>query len=170
MLCGPRRFKSSRPSVASCAWPGDRENVMAVRASAATRWILVFQPPRDLPIACGPFFGRTRTVRMHLDAGGVQRHSFELDLHDLRALQLLKGTVEHAQLGPAVHARVDGVPVAETLGQATPLAAVLGDVQDGVEHLQIAQADIAALPRQALGDLFELRAQIAAAQLVLRQR
>jgi hypothetical protein len=76
---------------------------------------------------------------MHLDAGGVQRHGFELDLHDLRALQLLEDPLEHAQLGPAAHARVDGVPVAESLGQAAPFAAVLGHVTDGVEHLQIGQ-------------------------------
>ena len=43
-------------STASWAWPGDSEKVTAVRASAAMRWIFVFHPPRDLPIACGPFF------------------------------------------------------------------------------------------------------------------
>ena len=34
--CGPRRVSSLRPSGASWAWPGESENVMAVRASAAT--------------------------------------------------------------------------------------------------------------------------------------
>ena len=33
---GGRSRSNSRPSGASCAWPGDRANVMAVRASAAT--------------------------------------------------------------------------------------------------------------------------------------
>jgi len=48
------------------------------------------------------------------------------------------------------------VPFAESLGQASPLAAVLGHVQHGVDHLQVGHADIAALLRQALLDAREL--------------
>lgn len=107
---------------------------MAVRASAATRWILVFQPPRDWPIACGPPFSSTSAVEMHLHTGTVQADGLDFDLDDLRAMQLLKCLVEHARLGPAAHARVDRVPVAEALGQPTPLAAVLGHIEDHVEH------------------------------------
>src|SRR3982750_1271365 len=94
---------------------------------------------------------------MDLDARAVQRHGFELDLNDLCKLQLLERAIKHPGLGPAAHARVDGVPVAEALGQSAPLAAVLSDIKDGVEHLQIAQADVAALQRQAVGNPFELR-------------
>ena len=75
---------------------------------------------------------------MHLDARAVQRHGFDLDAHDLGLLQLLEHAIEHAGLGPTVHACVDRVPVAEPLGQATPLAAVLGHVEDGVQDLQVA--------------------------------
>lgn len=107
-------------------------------------------------MACGPFFLRPSAVRVHLDAGAFQRHGFDLDSHDLGLLQLLEHAIQHPGLGPAVHARVDGVPVAEALGQAAPFAAVLGDVQDGVQHLQVAQADVAALRRQAVFDLREL--------------
>ena len=39
------------------ACPGDRAKVSAVPSFAATRSILVVQPPRDLPMACGRFFG-----------------------------------------------------------------------------------------------------------------
>jgi len=93
---------------------------------------------------------------MNLDARGVQRDRFDLDAHDLRLLQLLEHPVEHAGLRPAVHARVDRVPVAEALGQSSPLAAVLGHVQDCVDHLHVAQADVASLRRQAVLDLGEL--------------
>ena len=95
---------------------------------------------------------------MHLHARAVQRHrfDFDLDLHDLSALQLLEGPIQHARLRPSVHARVDRVPVAKTLGQAAPLAAKLSDLQDGVEHLQIRQTDVAALPWQTVLDLLEL--------------
>jgi hypothetical protein len=93
---------------------------------------------------------------MHLDDRAVQRDGFDLDAHDLGPLQLLEHPIEHAALGPAVHARVDGVPVAEPLGQAAPLAAVLGHVQDGVQHLQVRQTDVASLQGKALFDLGEL--------------
>ena len=93
---------------------------------------------------------------MNLDAGRVQRDGLNADAHDLSSLQLLKHAIEHARLGPAVHARVDRVPVAEPFGQTAPLAAVLGDVQDGVDHLQVTQADVAALHRQAVINLGEL--------------
>src|ERR1035437_9149477 len=51
---GPMPPRSSRPSTASEAWPGERAKVMAVRASAATIGILVVRPPRDFPMAWGP--------------------------------------------------------------------------------------------------------------------
>ena len=59
-------------------------------------------------------------------------------------------------LGPAVHARVDRVPVAEPFGQSAPLAAMLGHIEDGVDYLQVAQADIAALLGQTVLDGGEL--------------
>jgi hypothetical protein len=34
-------------------------------------------------------------VGMHLDAGAVQRHRFDLDLNDLRALQLLECAIKN---------------------------------------------------------------------------
>jgi len=52
----PKRCASVRPSGASWAGPGDRATGMAVRASAAILWIVVVHPPRDWPMACGPFF------------------------------------------------------------------------------------------------------------------
>jgi hypothetical protein len=48
------------------------------------------------------------------------------------------------------------MPVAETLGQAAPFADMLGNVKDGVDHLQVADADIVALQEQAMFDSNEL--------------
>lgn len=93
---------------------------------------------------------------MHLDTRGVQRHHLDLHAHQLLALQFLEHLVQHTCLGPAAHARVDRVPVAEPIGQPTPLAAVFGHIQHGVDHLQIAQADVAPLHGQAVFDAFEL--------------
>ena len=74
---------------------------------------------------------------MHLDDGRVQLDRFDPDAHDLLALQLFKHAIQHTILGPAIHAGIDGVPVAEPLGQSAPLAALLGHIQQRVEKLQI---------------------------------
>lgn len=93
---------------------------------------------------------------MNLDDGTV-RHCLDANAHELRALQLLEHAVKHTALAPAVHAGVERMPVAKALGQAAPLAAMLGHVQDGVEYGEVAQADIATLHRQAVSNLIELR-------------
>ena len=82
---------------------------------------------------------------MDFDDGGVHRHGFDFDTDQLLALQFLEDGVEHAVLRPAVHTSVNGVPVSEALGQAAPLATVLGDIQNRVQHRQVGQAHIAPL-------------------------
>ena len=94
---------------------------------------------------------------MDLDACGVQRDGFDPDTHDLRTLQLLEHAIQDASFGPAIHARVNRVPVAEAFGQSAPLATMFGHIEDRIDHLQIAQADVATLPGQAVfngGELF----------------
>jgi hypothetical protein len=86
---------------------------------------------------------------MHFDDGGVQLDGGDLDAPDLLALQLLKDAIQHAVLGPAVHAGVNGVPVAEPLGKPPPLAPLLGHIQDRVQHREVRQAHVAALTRKA---------------------
>src|SRR5208283_971777 len=85
---------------------------------------------------------------MHLDDGRVQLDGLNLDAHDLLALQLLKHAIQHAILGPAVHAGVDGVPVPEPLRQPTPLAALLGDIQNRVQYHEVRHLHVATLTRQ----------------------
>jgi hypothetical protein len=94
---------------------------------------------------------------MYLDRGTVQSHCFDLDADDLSMLQLREYPIEHTALRPAIHAGVDGVPVAEPLGQTAPFAALLGDVQDRVQHPQIGEAHVAALCRQTVLDHAILR-------------
>jgi len=94
---------------------------------------------------------------MHFDDSAVQGNRLDLDAHDLSMLQLLEYAIEHPVLGPAIHARVDGVPVAESQGQPAPLATVLCHVQDRIEYAQIRMADVAALLGQAVLDLAVLR-------------
>ena len=90
---------------------------------------------------------------MDLDDGAVQRHGLNLHADDLSLLQLGKDAIQHAALRPPVHARIDRVPVPELLGEATPFAALLGNVQDRVQDLQIVERDVAALRWQARLDV-----------------
>ena len=90
---------------------------------------------------------------MDFDDGAVQGHGFDLHADDLSALQLGKDAIQHPALRPSIHMSIDGVPVAELLGQAAPFAPLLGDVQDGVQHLPIVERHVAAWCRQTSFDL-----------------
>jgi hypothetical protein len=93
---------------------------------------------------------------VHLYRGRIQTEGLDLDAHDLFQLQLLEDMAQGATFGPAIHAHIDGVPVAESPGKPTPLAALLGHIQNSVEHLKITQTHVPTLNRQAISDLFVL--------------
>src|ERR1700674_1429257 len=93
---------------------------------------------------------------MNLNHGAVQRYRLDLDAHDPGLLQLPEHPVEHTALAPAVHARIDRVPIAEAPGQAAPLAALLGYVQDGIQNTEVGQTHVAPLRGQTVRDLFVL--------------
>ena len=63
-------------------------------------------------------------------------------------LQYFEQTIQYTSRRPAIHARVNGVSVAEALGKSAPFAVVLGDVQDRVDALKVAERDVAVLYRQ----------------------
>jgi len=94
---------------------------------------------------------------MDFDGGGIQAHGLDADAHDLLALQLLEDLIQHPVLGPAIHAGVDGVPISEAFGQSAPLAAVLGDIEQCIQQLQVVQLHIAPLPGKAGGNTLVLR-------------
>ncbi len=94
---------------------------------------------------------------MDFDGGGIQAHGFDADAHDLLALQLLEDLIQYAALGPAIHAGVDGMPISEAFGQSTPLAAVLGDIEQGVQQLQVVELHVAALAGKTGGNTLALR-------------
>ncbi len=60
-------------------------------------------------------------------------------------LCLSKRSITHG-FSSSVHAYVDHLSVAEALHRTTPLAAVRIEIHDGIENLQLLQADIAAFP------------------------
>ncbi len=93
---------------------------------------------------------------MDFDGGRVQADSFDADAYDLLALQLLEDVIQHAALGPAVHAGVNGMPISEAFRQAAPLAAVLSDIEQRVQQLPVMQLHIAALPGKTGGNTLVL--------------
>jgi hypothetical protein len=72
---------------------------------------------------------------MDLRNGTVQRHGFDLHPNALHLLQLGKDPIQRAALRPPVHACIDRALIPKLLREAEPFAAMLGDIQDCVEHL-----------------------------------
>src|SRR5271168_3189665 len=93
---------------------------------------------------------------MNFDNRAIQTHRLDLDADELLTLQLRKEPIEHTGLSPAVHARVDRMPVTESFRQCTPLAAILGHIEDGIDHVEVLVRDVAALTRQVLLDASKL--------------
>lgn len=93
---------------------------------------------------------------MNFDDGAVHGHRFDFDPDDLLFLQGREHAVQDPCLGPAVHPSIDRVPVAESLGQSSPFAAVFGHVQNGVKHLEVGETDVASLSREATFDTLVL--------------
>ena len=90
---------------------------------------------------------------MDRDDGPVQGDGFDRPAEDLRVVPLCKYAIQHHALRPPIHARIEGVPVAEPRGQTAPCAPLRGDVHDGVEHVQIVERHVAALRRQTRLDV-----------------
>ncbi len=94
---------------------------------------------------------------MHLDRGRVQRHGLKLDADDLLDLQLLEHPVQNLSLRSSAHPHMNGVPATESLRQAAPFTALLGRIQQCIEHLEVAQAHVPTLHRQRTLDPLILR-------------
>ena len=93
---------------------------------------------------------------MNLDRGAIQTHVSDVNGQDLLRLQPRKDPIQDAGLAPAVHPRVDGMPIAEMLRQTPPFTAMLDHIKQGVEQFQIFRFDVAALARQAISYTFKL--------------
>ncbi len=89
---------------------------------------------------------------MHFDRGAIQAHVLAVDRQNLLLLQTGEDPVQHSGFTPAIHPRVDRVPVAKVFGQAPPFAAVFNHIKQRIEQLQIGHAHVATLSRQAIGD------------------
>jgi len=65
----------------------------------------------------------------------VQAERFNADANNLLQLQLFEDPIQYAAFSPAIHAHIDAVPVAESLGQTAPFATMFGDIKNRVQHL-----------------------------------
>ena len=81
---------------------------------------------------------------------------FDVDGQDLFRLQPGKDPIQNARLAPAIHPRIDGMPIAKMLRQTAPFTTMLHHIQQGVKQLQIGDADVAALAWQAISNALKL--------------
>ena len=93
---------------------------------------------------------------MNLDSCAVNAYHLYVDLDDSFCLQCGKHSAEHSVLAPSVHANIDRMPISIGFRQRPPLAAVFRDIQDRIDQLKIAHADVSTLSREILRYLFIL--------------
>lgn len=85
---------------------------------------------------------------MNLDRRAVKAYYLYIDLDDSLRLKRSKHSAEHSVLAPSVHANIDRMPISIGFRQRPPLAAVFRDIQDRIDQLKIAHADVSALSRE----------------------
>ena len=93
---------------------------------------------------------------MNLDRRAVKAYYLYINLDDSLRLKRGKHSAEHSVLAPSVHANVDCMPISIGFRQRPPLAAVFRDIQDRIDQLKIAHADVSTLSREILRYLFIL--------------
>src|ERR1700754_2945197 len=93
---------------------------------------------------------------MHLYDRAIQRDYLKPDTNDLRTLQFGKCAIQHSAFGPTVHPSIDRVPPSKALRQTTPLATMLGNIKNCIQHSKVRHADVATLARQTMFDGFKL--------------
>ena len=91
---------------------------------------------------------------MDFDRSAVQRADLDFERDDLPSLHGLENPCQHALFGPAPHPCVDGMPMPMLLGQPPPLGPIFRDIEDGIEHFQIAVSQAPAMFREEMGDAF----------------
>ncbi len=77
-------------------------------------------------------------------------------IRTIRSDQSLEDPVRNSTLRPAIHAGENAVPLSKSRRKTAPFAALLGNKQDRIEHLQILQPHIPTPHWQAILDLFIL--------------
>ena len=93
---------------------------------------------------------------MNLGSRAVKAYYLYIDLDDSLRLKRSKHSAEHSVLAPSVHADIDRMPISIGFRQRPPLAAVFRDIQDRIDQLKIAHADVSALSLEILCFLFIL--------------
>jgi hypothetical protein len=101
--------------------------------ASTSAWILVVSPPRDRPIACGPFFSCTGAVLMRAHDSGVDHHVFVVVI----VRQQLENSLENPAPGPPAEALVDDFPITEALRKVTPRDARPISEQNGLDEQPI---------------------------------
>ena len=76
---------------------------------------------------------------MRLDRSLIQAERFNADANNPLQLQLFEDRIEHAALDPAIHAHIDPVTIAKSPPKSVPSAAMLGEIKNRVQHLQVAE-------------------------------
>jgi len=98
------------------------------------------------------FFGRAGAVGMNFDARAVEAKAVDGHADHVVFLKRIKQPIQDARICPTAHPGVNRVPLAEPLRQGPPLAAILGNKEDGIDHRQVRNPNIPTLNWQVGAD------------------
>ena len=93
---------------------------------------------------------------MNLDSRAIKAYYLYIDLDDSLRMKRSKHSAEHSDLATTLQANKQQMPISIGFRQRPPLAAVFRDIQDRIDQLKIAHADVSALSREILRYLFIL--------------
>ena len=93
---------------------------------------------------------------MHFDAGTVQAYRLHSNTDNILLLKTFEKSLQDTVFTPAIHARINRMPIPIGFRQCPPLASVFRDIQNRIHQLEIAHAYISALARQIFRNLFIL--------------
>ena len=95
-------------------------------------------------------------MRMHFNTCAVQAYGLHANTDYVFLLKPLKKTLQTTIFAPTVHPNINRMPIPIGFRQCPPFAAVFRDIQYRIYQLEIAHANITALPRQIFCDFFKL--------------
>ena len=89
---------------------------------------------------------------MHFDICCVKADRLDTKTQDVHLLKRCNDRIVHTNLGATTNTGIDRMPVAETLGQSAPLAAMRDHIKKGIAHLSIANGDVAPVNSKVVCD------------------
>jgi hypothetical protein len=89
---------------------------------------------------------------MDFNDSAVKRKHLNGNANELLLLKTRKDAIKHSVLAPAVHTGVNAVPNTKMFRQSSPFTAMLRNMKDRIQRLEVVKMHISSLTREAVGN------------------